>query len=128
VIVLDHNIPEDQAEQLRRRRIHFRQVGFEVGRREWDDQQEILRFLHATKQITFFTRDLGFFRARWCHANYCLVVLNVPVLETADYIRKVLRHPEFKTRAKRNGKVLKVSTDRITLWEARPQRRSTSHW
>ena len=65
MIVLDHNIPEDQAEQLRRRRIHFRQVGFEVGRPEWDDQQEILRFLHATKQITFFTRDLGFFRARF---------------------------------------------------------------
>ena len=63
MIILDHNIPEDQAEQLRRRRIHFRQIGFEVGRPEWDDQQEILRFLHATKQITFFTRDLGFFRA-----------------------------------------------------------------
>ena len=59
MIVLDHNIPENQAEQLRRRRIHFRQNGFEVGRPEWDDQQEILRFLHATKEITFFTRDQG---------------------------------------------------------------------
>jgi hypothetical protein len=72
VIILDHNIPEDQAEQLRRRRIHFRQIGFEVGRPEWDDQQEILRFLHATKQITFFTRDLGFFRVSWRHANSAL--------------------------------------------------------
>ena len=63
MILLDHNIPEDQAEQLRRWRIHFRQIGFEVGRPEWDDQQEILRYLHATKQVTFFTRDLGFFRA-----------------------------------------------------------------
>ena len=72
MIVLDHNIPKDQAQQLRRRRVHFRQIGFEVGRPEWDDQQEILRFLHATKQITFFTRDLGFFRAPLRHANYCL--------------------------------------------------------
>ena len=126
MIILDHNIPEDQAQQLRRRRIHFRQIGFEVGRPEWDDLQEILRFLHATKQITFFTRDLGFFRARLCHSNYCLVVLTVPVLETADYIRKVLRHPDFKTRAKRNGKVMKVSTDRITLWETGRQRQTTT--
>lgn len=128
MIILDHNIPEDQAQQLRRRRIHFRQIGFEVGRPEWDDQQEILRFLHAAKQITFFTRDLGFFHARLCHTNYCLVILNVPVLETAYYIRKVLRHPDFKTRAKRNGIVMKVSTERITLWEFRRERRSTIRW
>ena len=128
MIILDHNIPEDQAQQLRRQRIHFWQIGFEVGRPEWDDLQEILRFLHATKQITFFTRDLGFFRGRLCHSNYCLVVLTVPVLETADYIRKVLRHPDFKTRAKRNGKVMKVSTDRITFWETGRQRQSTTRW
>jgi hypothetical protein len=128
VIILDHNIPEDQAEQLRRRRIHFRQIGFEVGRPEWDDQQEILRFLHATKQITFFTRDLGFFRARLCHANYCLVVLTVPVLETAHYVSNLLRHPHFNTRAKRNGEVMKVSTKTITFWEIGRQRQSTARW
>jgi len=77
VIVLDHNIPQDQAEQLRRWRVHFRQIGFEVGRPEWDDQQEVLRYLHTEKQLTFFTRDLGFFRRRLCHPNYCLVVLAV---------------------------------------------------
>ena len=109
MIILDHNIPKDQAEQLRRRRVHVRQIGFEVGRPEWADQQEILRFLHATKQITFFTRDLGFFRARLRHANYWLValtvpVLDIPVLDTAHYISKLLRHPHFNSRAKRNGK------------------------
>ena len=100
MIVLDHNIPEDEAEKLRHRRVHFRQIGFEVGRPEWDDQQEILRFLHKTKQITFFTRDMGFFRAPLRHGNYCLVALTVPVLETAHYISKLLRHPHFNTRAK----------------------------
>ena len=128
MIVLDHNIPEDQAEQLRRRRTHFRQIEFEVGRPEWDDQQEILRFLHATKQITFFTRDLGFFRAPLRHANYCLVVLTVPVLETAHYVSKLLRHPHFNTRAKRNGKVMKVSTKNINFWEIGRQRQSTARW
>jgi hypothetical protein len=128
VIILDHNIPEDQAEQLRHQRIHFRQIGFEVGRPEWDDQQEILRFLHATKQVTFFTRDLGFFRSSWRHANYCLVTLTVPVLETAHYISKLLRHPQFNTRAKRNGKVIRVSTKNINFWDIRRQRPSSARW
>jgi hypothetical protein len=128
LIILDHNIPEDQAQRLRRRRVRFRQIGFEVGRPEWDDQQEILRFLHATKQITFFTRDLGFFRASWRHANYCLVVLTVPVMETAYYVSKLLRHPRFNTRVKRMGKAIKVSTKNITFWEIGRQRQSIATW
>jgi len=75
LIILDHNIPEDQVEQLRRWRIRFQQIGFEVGRPEWDDQQEILRYLHQVKRCTFFTRDLGFFHPRFCHATYCMVVI-----------------------------------------------------
>jgi len=51
VIILDHNIPEDQVQQLREWKIHFRQIGFEVGRPEWDDQQEILRYLHSTNKL-----------------------------------------------------------------------------
>jgi hypothetical protein len=128
LIILDHNIPEDQVQRLRRRRVRFRQIGFEVGRPEWDDQQEILRFLHATKRITFFTRDLGFFRASWRHANYCLVILSVPVLDTANHVSQLLRHPRFNTRAKRMGKVIRVSTKNITFWEIGRQRQSTARW
>ena len=128
MIILDHNIPNNQAAQLQRRRVRFRQIGFDVGRPEWDDQQEILRLLHATKQITFFTRDLGFFRAPLRHANYCLVALTVPVLETAQYISMLLRHPHFNTRAKRNGKVIRVSTKSITFWQIGRQQQSTLHW
>lgn len=128
MIILDHNIPRDQAEQLRRRRIHLRQIGFQVGRPEWDDQQEILRYLHAAKQVTFFTRDLGFFRAPLRHASYCLVILTVPVLHTAQYISKFLRHSHFNTRAKRNGKIIRISPKSITIWEIGRQRRSTARW
>ena len=117
MIVLDHNIAAGQAEQLRRWRIHFRQIGVTVGRPEWDDQEEILRYLHKEKHPTFFTRDLGFFRRRLRHPNYCLVVLAVPVLETALYIRRLLRHASLKTMAKRKGKVVKVSTEGIAFWE-----------
>jgi hypothetical protein len=117
VIILDHNIPKDQVDILRHWGIHYKQIGFEVGRPEWDDQQEILRYLHAARLATFFTRDAGFFRARLRHSRYCLVVLDVPILHTADRIRRFLRHPDFNTRLKRSGKVVKVSTARITFWE-----------
>jgi len=118
VIILDHNIPEGQVEQLQQWRIRFRQVGYEIGRPEWDDQQEILRYLHQAKRVTFFTRDLGFFTPRFGHANYCLVAIASPVLETAFLIRRFLRHPDFKTRASRIGKVVRLSTTRIAYWES----------
>jgi len=117
VIILDHNIAEDQAEQLRRWHLHFRQIGYEIGRPEWDDQQEILRYLHGAKRSTFLTRDLGFFHPKFCHSNYCLVVVASSVLETASLIRRFLRHPDFRTYASRAGKVVKLSSIKIYWWE-----------
>ena len=67
-------------------------------------------------------------RGRLCHSNYCLVVFSVPVLETALYIRRLLRHPLLKTRAKRQGKVVKVSTDKIALWHAGQGRLLSLAW
>jgi hypothetical protein len=128
VIVLDHNIPKNEAKRLRRCRVHFQQVGFEVGRPEWDDQQEILRYLHRAKHVTFFSRDLGFFRPRLCHKNYCLVVITVPVLETALYVRRLLRHQRFNTRAKRQGKVIRISTAKIVWWQLGERRQLSLDW
>ena len=128
MIILDHNIPMDQAEQLRRRRVRFRQIGFEVGRPEWDDQQEILRFLHKTKQITFFTRLRVLSRAVASRQLYCLVALTVPVLETAHYISALVHHPHFNTRAKRNGKVMRVSTRSIVFWQIGRQQQTAVRW
>lgn len=128
MILLDHNIPKDQVRQLARWRIHVRQIGFQVGRPEWDDQQEILRFLHKAKQTTLFTRDLGFFRIRLCHRNYSLVVIEAPVIETAGLIRNFLRHPEFKTRRQRCGRVFEISSTRIRWWQIGKTRQSELPW
>ena len=128
MVLLDHNIPQQEAEHLRRWRIHFRQIGYEVGRPEWDDQQEILRYLHRIKQPTFFTRDLGFFKARLCHPNYCLVVVTGSVMDTASLIRRMLRHPEFKTKNKRRGKVLRLSSTNIAWWEIDKERQCHLLW
>jgi hypothetical protein len=117
VIILDHNITEDQVDQLRRWKIHLEQIGVEVGRPEWDDQQEILRYLHRARSATFFTRDDDFFSVRLCHATYCLVFIDAANRETASFIRRFLRHPAFKTKAKRCGKVVKLSPRQVAWYE-----------
>jgi hypothetical protein len=128
VIILDHNVTEDQINQLRRWKIHFEQIGVEVGRPEWDDEQEILRYLHRARSATFFTRDDDFFGFRLCHANYCLVFIDAANRETAMLIRRFLRHPAFKTKAKRCGKVVKLSPRVITWWEIGKPRRQDIIW
>jgi hypothetical protein len=128
VIVLDYNITKDQAVLLGGRRTHFQQVGVDIGLPSWDDQQEILRYLHQARQVTFFTRDADFFRARLCHRNYCLVVVDMAEIETAHAIRRFLRHPAFRTKAQRCGKVVKLSPRQITWWEAGERGRHNLIW
>ena len=63
LILLDHNIPQSEVQLLRRWRIHCRQVGYEVGRPEWDDFQEIFRYLQRARRITFLQGTSDFFDA-----------------------------------------------------------------
>ena len=125
MILLDHNIPEHQVEALRHARLRPQQIGREVGRPEWQDLEEILRYLHRLKLATFITRDEGFFHRRLCHRNYCIVVVSGPVIETAVYIRRFLRHSAFRTKKQRTGKMVRLSPTQIAWWEvgARLQQR-----
>jgi hypothetical protein len=128
VIVLDHNIPRDQAEKLRHDRVHFRQIGYDVGRPEWGDQQELLRYLHRVRQPTLFTRDQGFLRRRHAHKNGCIVVIISLPKETALLIRRFLRHPQFRTKARRLGKVVELTVSEITWWEVNRINRQSLIW
>lgn len=128
MIVLDHNITKDQAQLLSSWHFHFQRIGVEIGLPSWDDQQEILRYLHHGKQVTFFTRDSDFFRFHLCHNNYCLVVIEMAEVETASAIKRFLRHPAFKTKTRRSGKVIKLSPHNITWWQARHRRRQNLIW
>jgi hypothetical protein len=117
VIILDHNITRDQSELLKRWRIRFQRIGVEIGLPSWDDQQEILRWLHRAKQPTFFTRDADFSRSRLCHKNYCLAMIDAEEIETALLIKRFLRLPAFRTKAKRCGKVFRLSPHKVSWWE-----------
>ncbi|HZO26967.1 MAG TPA: hypothetical protein VFH48_13375 [Chloroflexota bacterium] len=77
---------------------------------------EILTLLHALRRPTLFTLDWDFSGRRLCHPGYCLVYLYVRRQDAATYVRRVLRHPEFNTQAKRMGAVIQASESGLRVW------------
>jgi hypothetical protein len=125
--ILDENIPESQRQLLRIWKIRSQQVGHEIGRQGMKDE-EIIPFLHTLRQATFFTRDLGFYNRYLCHLNYCLVVLDVGQYEVASFIRRILKHERFNTKAKRMGKVIGLKRAGLQLWHAHAKREEFLEW
>lgn len=115
--ILDENISLEEKYRLLARRVHVRQIGAEVGRLGMKDIDEIIPLLHTLPQPTLFTRDHDFYKARLRHADYCLVLLDVAFDEVAEYVRRFLRHPSFRNRSQRMGKVVRVRHSGLTWWE-----------
>jgi hypothetical protein len=84
--------------------------------------------LHRLRHVTFFTRDLGFYRRDLCHANYCVVCLAVGPYEAASFIRRLLRHPALDTKTKRMGKVLLVAHTGLRLWQLHAIKERELQW
>jgi hypothetical protein len=116
VNIIDENVIDNQRQQLLNWRIQVRQIGHEVGIKGMKDR-EIIPLLHQLNQPTFFTRDNDFYERKLCHAGYCLVFLNVRKGEVATFIRRVLRHQYFNTKAKRMGKIIRASHTGLSFWE-----------
>lgn len=112
--ILDENIPKNQTALLESWRIHFRQIGVNIGQVGMLDET-IIPLLLKQSLPTFFTRDKDFYDYRLCHSRYCLAVLDVGKHEAASFIRRFLRHSAFSTRAKRMGKVIRISRATISV-------------
>lgn len=125
--VLDENIPESQRQLLRSWRIRVRQVGHEVGHQGMKDE-EVIPFLHQIGSVSFFTRDLGFYHRHLCHANYCLVCLAIGEYDVASFIRRFLQHPLFNTKAKRMGKVIRVTHMGMQIWTPYAEKEEKLAW
>jgi hypothetical protein len=127
VNILDENIVFEQRKVLRRWRIPFRQIGYELSRQGIKDPQ-VIPLLLRLKQPTFFTRDFDYFDAELCHRGYCLVWLNVRPDEAAVFIRRLLRHPDFGTHLQRLGRVVRVHQDGIDYWQGGQRQRMELAW
>lgn len=113
--VLDENIREDQRGLLQHWGIPIHPIGVDIGRKGMQDE-EIIPFLHTLYDPTFFTRDLDLSDRKFCQSQYCLVCLAVEKDEVAAFVRRILRHPELDTKAKRTGAVIRVSHAGFSVW------------
>lgn len=127
MIVLDENVLESQRDILHRRRVRARQIGVDVAPKGVEDEA-ILSLLVRLRRPTFFTRDLGFFDRSVCHKRYCVVCLAVHRNEVATFVRRVLRHPQLDTIAKRLGTVLRVSAAGLRLWRVHAEEEEVLEW
>ncbi|MBU0511935.1 MAG: hypothetical protein KKD28_09905 [Chloroflexi bacterium] len=125
--VLDENILENQRQILQSQRIHVRQIGDDVGRKGMKDDK-IISWLPTQRNPTFFTRDLGFHERKLCHARYCLVCLAVGRYEVATFVRRLLRHREFNTQARRMGTVIRVSRAGLKVWRLHIEKENILSW
>jgi hypothetical protein len=128
VILFDHNIPRDQVARLRRWRLRGFHIGYDVGRPEWQDQEELRRELHRRKQVTFGTRDIGFVRAAFRHPDACIVVVIGDVMDTAANIRRFLRHASFRSKTARMGCVVKLTSESIAVQRFAHTRQERLSW
>lgn len=115
MIVLDENIVDSQVQLLRSWRIKIKQIGDQIGRLGMKDSA-ILPLLRRVGGVTFFTRDRGFFDRRLRHLKYCVVWLDVGQYETASFVRRFLKHAQFKTKRSRLGSAVRVSHVGISVW------------
>ena len=127
MIVLDENILESQRSQLRRWRIHFSQIGHEIARKGIHDD-DIITLLRRLRRPTFVSWDRDFFDRTWCSDHFCLVYLDVRQFELAQYVRRLLRHSEFKSWSQRKRRVLRVAPTGIPAWHAHVARLSRYRW
>lgn len=127
MIILDENVGESQRRWLQRRRIRSRQIGVEIGRMGMNDS-DIIPLLHALDRPTLFSLDIDFYRRDLRHQAYCLVYLDVNVDIVAEFIRRVLRHRELNTKAKRMGNVIHVQPQSMTLWRMHHETELQIEW
>jgi len=125
--VLDENIPDSQLDILRSRRIRVRQIGLDVGRKGMKDD-EIIPLLHQLVRPTFFTLDGDFYDRRLCHEGYCLVHLDVEEELAAEYIRRLLRQKVLKSKSNRMGRVIRISSTGLAVWDIHHQQEARLTW
>jgi hypothetical protein len=83
--------------------------------------EAIPSLLHRVRQPTFITTNVDdFWRRVPAHPRYSIVGIVLPheqLHEMPDLLRRLFRLPEFKTKARRMGKVVRVSHRQLQYYE-----------
>lgn len=127
MLVLDENLPAEQRRLLRSSGIRFRAVGEEVAFSGAKDEN-LIPILHRLPNPTFFSLDRDFYRRELAHQRYCLVWRDLRGGQSAEFIRRFLRHPTFNTQAKRMGVVARVHPKGVFWWQAKQRAPQSAIW
>jgi len=125
--ILDENVLYKQHQKLLNWQVPTRQIGYDFGRKGMTDE-DIIPLLIQQHYPTFFTLDFDFYKRLLGHTRYCLVCMDIEQDETAHYIRLLLRHKEFNAQAKRMGKVIRLSSFGIWLWQIHAEKEISVPW
>jgi len=106
--VLNEDSPDDQRRWLLAKRVRVQKIGRDIGRSGLKDDG-IIPCLLQLNRPTFFTLYQNFCDRRLCHQEYCIVYLEMDDDVVADYVRRVLRHPELNSKRNRMGLVIRVT-------------------
>ena len=127
MILTDENIPE--VERLALHGWKPFQIGYDFWNKGVLDDQIAVR-LQMVRQVTFFTRDLGFFtdRRQLGHPSIAIVVVDAPDKRFAVLVDRFLRHGSFRTHASRMGRVFKLNEHSVTIWRVADSVRTEISW
>jgi hypothetical protein len=128
VNVIDENIVFSQRQRLTELKIRYKQIGFEIGRLGMKDRNDVIPLLHRLRDVTFFTRDHDYYHPALRHSAYCLVHLEVPPDQAAEYVRRFLGRSPFRTRKERMGKVVRVPPSKLSYWQIGSVKERTLSW
>lgn len=80
---------------------------------------------------TFVTINVtDFWKKVQPHSDYCVVAIAIPrerIHEIPSILRRLFRLPDFKTKASRMGKIIRLTQNRIEYYE-RDRRIQTLAW
>lgn len=87
--------------------------------------------LLALKQPTFVTIDKDFWQRKLCHPGYGILYFSLrddQQERLPGMLRALFRRAEFRTRARRMGKVARVRSTRIDWWQFQVADLYRLHW
>jgi hypothetical protein len=78
--------------------------------------------LHKVSHPSFVTINVtDFWKKIHPHADYCIIAVDLPKKrsrEIPDLLRVLFRHPTFRTKASRMGKIIRLTHKRVDYYES----------
>ncbi len=118
-IILDDHIYEDKVLEPIKRWTTVQRLG-KLHPGQVIKDERVPSLLCQLRQPTFVTIDDAFWNRGLRDTRYCLIYFPLQSKEQyliPDLLRRLLKLPEFRTKALRMGKVVRVSTVQVDYWQ-----------